>query len=104
MQADGVGSGRPVWPGKYRLTARSLSGATVKSTASLRITMPGPTVQPGLPLKESARSDPATIFGILGANGDMRRANGQRSLPNALERFTRSRRPPMLVRTIMRTV
>jgi hypothetical protein len=68
------------------------------------ITIPGPTVQPGLPLKESTRSDPATISESLARKAICAAPTTSGSAPNALERFTRSLWPPMLVRTIMRTV
>ena len=53
---------------------------------------------------ESARSDPGTISDSLPWIATCAAPTTTAVLPNALESFTRRRRPPMLVRTIMRTV
>src|SRR5262249_39652074 len=75
-----------------------------KSTGSLSSRTPGPSVQPGLPLKVSAWSDWGVISESLARRATCAALIRTVALPNAFDRLIRTRRPGMLVRIIIRTV
>jgi hypothetical protein len=56
--AFGGAGGASTSPGKWKLTARSASACTVRSTGSLNCTAPSAITVPSLPPKVSLRSEP----------------------------------------------
>jgi hypothetical protein len=68
------------------------------------MTIPGPTVQPGWPLKVSVRSDPGAISESLLRIAICAAPTATGWLSKALKSLMRTLPPPMLVRTIIRTV
>ena len=94
----------PLSPGTYTLIERSPSCGTCRSIGSLVISAPAGIVTLGFPLNMRVRSEPVAIPDSLLRSATCAAPIISGALPNAFERATRARRPPMLVRTIMRTV
>jgi hypothetical protein len=83
-----------------RSTTRSDTGATVISTGSLTSIAPARIVPLAFPLNVSAFVEAATIADSLSRRATWAAPISTGAVPNALLRTTRTRDPPMLVRTI----
>src|SRR5689334_9599735 len=90
--------------GRCTLTARSDSGATSTSTASLTITAPAAIVALLSPPKVSRRLEPGTTAGPALRRPTHAAPIASGRTPQAFEIRTRIRLPPRLTRGIMRSV
>jgi len=94
----------PVSSGRYTLMARSASAGISRSTGSLSALAPGGILIDGFPANVNTRSDPSTIADSWAWRATCAAPMVTADPPNAFDSCTRSRRPPMLARTNMRSV
>src|SRR5580698_3038254 len=94
----------PVSPGTKTLTARSDSFGTSSETGPLTISAPAGIVTAAVPLNVNGRSEPGMMDESVPRNATWAPPTLNGAAPKALERCTRSRLPPRLVRAIIRTV
>ena len=101
LPGDGLAA---VSPGKKRSIATSDESGTDRFTGSLTRTAPGGMVAVWSPPKVSARSDPAAIAVPLPRSARWAPSIVRALVPKALVNTTRTRSPPMLIRTNCRNV
>ena len=94
----------PRSPGTKRSIARSDSGASARSTGSLTSVAPARIDAVGAPPNVSRFDDAATIEASLSRSATLAAPISIGAVPNALLSTTRTRLPPMLVRTTWRSV
>ena len=93
-----------VSPGRKMSMARSANAGTATPTGSLSAIAPAAMVVPGWPPKVSGRAEEGTIAASFWRSATLAAPTTSGKVPKTLLSTTRTRSPPMLVRTIWRSV
>ena len=94
----------PVWPGRYTLTARSCSGATRIATGSLSTCAPGGIWNEALPPTVTRWIVPGATAAPEPATATVTSPTCSGVVPKTFVSTRRTRAPPALVNTMLRTV